>query len=122
MPKNIYVGNLPPSTTESQVCALFSEFGVVDGVRLVTAAGTGRSRGAGYVAMSTGAGAAIEALDRRPMAGRELRVRCVVSRERLIPARFLAGAALPAAGGRRGRRNDCGGGRAWTHPAVDRPR
>ncbi len=100
MAKNIYVGNLPLSTTESQVCALFSEFGVVDRVCLVTATGTGRSRGAGYVSMSTGAGAAIEALDRRPMAGRELRVRPALPPIRVglsrIPKRTRAEQGLPA--------------------------
>ncbi len=75
MAKKIYVGNLPLTTTEHQICELFSEFGVVDRVRLVTATDTGRSRGSGFVAMSSGAAQAIEALDRRPMAGRRLRVR-----------------------------------------------
>ncbi len=75
MAKKIYVGNLPLTTTEHQICELFSEFGVVDRVRLVTAMDTGRSRGSGFVAMSSGARAAIEALDRRPMSGRKLRVK-----------------------------------------------
>ncbi len=71
----IYVGNLPLTTTENQICELFSEFGVVDRVRLVTAVDTGRSRGSGFVAMSSGASRAIEALDRFAMAGRKLQVR-----------------------------------------------
>ena len=75
MAKKIYVGNLPLTVTENQVCELFSEFGVVDRVRLVIAADTGRSRGSGFVAMSTGAHRAIAALDRQPMAGRKLEVR-----------------------------------------------
>ncbi len=71
----IYVGNLPRTVTENQIGELFSEFGVVDRVRLVTASDTGRSRGSGFVAMSSGAGQAIAALDRSRMAGRRLQVR-----------------------------------------------
>ncbi len=85
MAKKIYVSNLPLTTTEHQVCELFSEFGVVDRVRLVTASETGRSRGAGFVAMSSGVSRAIEALDRQPLAGRVLRVRPALP---LNPARM----------------------------------
>ncbi len=71
----IYVDNLPRTATENQIGELFSEFGVVDRVRLVTAVETGTSRGSGFVAMSSGARRAIAALDRSRMAGRRLHVR-----------------------------------------------
>ena len=54
MAKKIYVANLPPSTTEDEVRELFGEFGAVEWVHLVTATDTGRSRGCGYVAMTSG--------------------------------------------------------------------
>ena len=91
MVKKIYVGNLLLSTTENEVCELFSEFGIVESVHLVTAMDTGRSRGSGFVAMASGAGEAIRALDRKRMDGRRLCVR------RALPLRCsgIAGRRMP---------------------------
>ena len=75
MPKNIYVGNLPFTSTESDVHELFSQYGSVDTVRLVTDRDTGRPRGFGFVEMEEdGAVKAIEELDGKDFAGRNLRV------------------------------------------------
>lgn len=49
---SIYVGNLPWTTKPAELEALFSEFGSVEEVTLVTDRRTGRSRGYGFVAMS----------------------------------------------------------------------
>lgn len=75
MAKSIYVGNLPWSATEEQVQDLFSPFGPVLSVKLVSDRDTGRARGFGFVEMDDAeAVAAIEALDNASFGGRTLRV------------------------------------------------
>lgn len=48
---NIYVGNLPYSTTESELIELFSQYGTVERGNLVNDRETGRPRGFGFVEM-----------------------------------------------------------------------
>ncbi|MEM9555389.1 MAG: RNA-binding protein [Acidobacteriota bacterium] len=74
MAKRIYVGNLPFSATEQEVSDLFSEYGSVDSVQLITDRETGRPRGFGFVEMSDGGDEAIEALNQYNMGGRSLNV------------------------------------------------
>ena len=75
MSKSIYVGNLPWSATEDQVRNLFSAYGNVNSVNLVTDRETGRARGFGFVEMDdAGASGAIQALDGSVMDGRNLKV------------------------------------------------
>ena len=50
--KNLYVGNLPHSTTEADLRSLFEAHGAVEKITLVTDRDTGRSRGFGFVEMS----------------------------------------------------------------------
>lgn len=73
---NIYVGNLPWSTTEETLRAAFEEFGEVDSAKVITDRETGRSRGFGFVEMpdDSAAQAAIEALNDKEFEGRNLRV------------------------------------------------
>ncbi|EEG78127.1 RNA recognition motif domain-containing protein [Dethiobacter alkaliphilus] len=49
MPKTIYVGNIPWSTTEDQLREYFSEHGQVLNARIITERATGRSKGYGFV-------------------------------------------------------------------------
>ena len=49
--KNLYVGNLPHSTTEAELRSLFEAHGPVEKITLVTDRDTGRSRGFGFVEM-----------------------------------------------------------------------
>ncbi|HYW04828.1 MAG TPA: RNA-binding protein [Gammaproteobacteria bacterium] len=73
--KSIYVGNLPFSATEDEVRELFSPFGTVGTVKLITDRDTGRPRGFGFVEMEAPeADAAIEALNGKEMGGRTLRI------------------------------------------------
>jgi RNA recognition motif-containing protein len=74
--KNIFVGNLAFSATESGVRALFERYGSVDRVNLVTDRDTGRSRGFAFVEMSDSAQAdqAIKALNGAELDGRALNV------------------------------------------------
>jgi RNA recognition motif-containing protein len=74
MSKKIYVGNLPFSASEAEIRTLFSEYGTVDSVSLITDRDTGRPRGFGFVEMSSGADEAIQALHQHQMDGRSLNV------------------------------------------------
>ena len=74
MSKRIYVGNLPFSATEEQITTMFSAYGEVEGVNLITDRETGRPRGFGFVEMSGGVEEAIEALHQKDMDGREIKV------------------------------------------------
>ena len=51
--KNLYVGNLPHSTTESELRTVFEAHGAVEKVSIVTDRETGRARGFGFVEMKT---------------------------------------------------------------------
>ena len=74
--KNLYVGNLPHSTTEADLRAFFEAHGAVDKVSIVTDKETGRSRGFGFVEMtdSSEADKAIAALNGTELGGRTLTV------------------------------------------------
>ncbi|NDV28239.1 RNA-binding protein [Desulfovibrio sp. JC010] len=75
MSKNIYVGNLPWSSSEEDVRAAFEEFGEVISVKLINDRETGRPRGFGFVEMEdNGAIKAIESLDGTDFGGRNLKV------------------------------------------------
>ena len=72
----LYVGNLSFQTGEADLNDLFSQHGSVDSCRIITDRDTGRSRGFGFVEMSSKAGgeAAISALTGRELDGRALTV------------------------------------------------
>jgi cold-inducible RNA-binding protein len=81
MAKNVYVGNLSFNTTEEGLRTLFAQYGTVDTVKVVTDRDTGRSRGFGFVEMSDGADAAIQALNGKELDGRALKVNEAKPRE-----------------------------------------
>jgi RNA recognition motif-containing protein len=64
MPKKIYVGNVSFKTTEDELRSLFSQYGEVSSVNVITDRETGRPRGFAFVEME-GADAAISALDQK---------------------------------------------------------
>lgn len=76
MGKRIYVGNLAFSVTEGALNDLFAQYGAVDSCRLITDRETGRSKGFGFVEMSTEEEAtnAISELNGRDFEGRTLTV------------------------------------------------
>ncbi len=76
MAKRIYVGNLPFSASDDEVRELFSPYGDVNSVHLVTDRETGRPRGFGFVEMESDAEAdeAIGKLNQTQMGGRTLNV------------------------------------------------
>ena len=64
MPKSIYVGNLPFTANDTELRDLFSEYGEVHSVKLITDRETGKPRGFGFVEMDeAGASKAIQALN-----------------------------------------------------------
>jgi RNA recognition motif-containing protein len=74
MGKNIYVGNLPFQTTTDDLLSWFSEYGTVARAQVATDRETGRSRGFGFVEMSSGGDEAIAALSGSRLEGRTLTV------------------------------------------------
>ena len=69
---NIHVGNISWGLTDQDLENVFAEYGTVDSAKIITDRATGRSRGFGFVEMSDGAEAAIEALNGTEVDGREL--------------------------------------------------
>ena len=75
MSKKLYVGNLPWSTTETELKEMFEKHGSVESVNVITDRETGRSRGFAFVEMDPAdADSAMQALDGTDMGGRALRV------------------------------------------------
>jgi RNA recognition motif-containing protein len=75
MAKNLYVGNLPWSTSEDELRDAFAQYGEVESVKIVYDRETGRSRGFGFVEIEeSAADQAIEALNGSEFGGRTLKV------------------------------------------------
>ncbi|MBE6375965.1 MAG: RNA-binding protein [Lentisphaeria bacterium] len=70
---NIYVGNLPYSTTPDDLREVFEAFGEVAAARIVNDRETGRAKGFGFVEMPNNEEAqkAIEALNGNDIGGRK---------------------------------------------------
>jgi RNA recognition motif-containing protein len=74
--KKIYVGNLPFTSTESDLKEVFARHGAVDSVNIITDRETGRPRGFAFVEMEEASAAAdaIRALDGSDLGGRNIKV------------------------------------------------
>ena len=74
--KNIFVGNLDFNTSEEQLRQLFEVHGQVDRVSIMTDRDTGRSRGFGFVEMTSNEDGekAIAALNGTQVGGRTINV------------------------------------------------
>ena len=71
----LYVGNLAFQTTTEDLQELFSQAGQVESASIVTDRDTGRSRGFGFVEMSSAdAQKAMQSLNGRDFGGRPLKV------------------------------------------------
>jgi RNA recognition motif-containing protein len=81
MSKNIFVGNLPFSTTSDELREMFAEYGNVTRAQVATDRDTGRSRGFGFVEMAEGFDEAIAALNGADFNGRPLTVNEAKPRE-----------------------------------------
>jgi RNA recognition motif-containing protein len=100
--KNIYVGNLPFETTQSQLEELFAPFGQIQSARIIMDRETGRSRGFAFVQMAQDSDAdqAISALNETDFNGKKLRINEARPRE-----------DRPRSGGFSGNRGGFGGNR-----------
>jgi RNA recognition motif-containing protein len=76
MGKKIFVGNLSFDTTSAELESLFSQVGTCESANVITDRATGRSRGFGFVEMSSAAEAqqAINTLNGKELQGRTLNV------------------------------------------------
>jgi cold-inducible RNA-binding protein len=76
MNKKVYVGNLGHGVSSSDLERLFSPYGTVESANVIMDRATGRSKGFGFVEMSSSgeAQAAIEALNGTNLEGRALTV------------------------------------------------
>ena len=76
MAKKLYVGNLSYDTTEDELNKLFSEFGEIVSVAIITDKFSGKSKGFGFVEMAKDeeAAEAIKQLNDKDVGGRNLRV------------------------------------------------
>ena len=74
MGKKLYVGSLPYEVTNDQLKELFSKAGVVDSVNVFTDSFSGRSKGFGFIEMSTDEEAvkAIEMFNGYALGGRSI--------------------------------------------------
>ena len=109
MAKRLYVGGLPYSTTDDGVKEYFSQAGTVESVAIISDKMTGRSKGFGFVEMSSDEEAqkAIEMFDGKDFEGRNL----TVNEARPQEERPRNGGGFR--GGRNGGGNNFGGGRSW---------
>ena len=118
MEKKIYVGNLSFEATEDDLRKLFAKFGEIESVKLITDAATGRSKGFGFIAMSSEGDAqkAISALNSTAFMDRTLTV-SEARPQRLREKRGFSGDRGPGRqggygrGGGSGRQNDYDRGR-----------
>ncbi len=72
----IYVGNISYTTTEESLENLFSQYGEVESVKIITDRETGRAKGFGFITMNDDAAAqnAIDELNEKEFEGRTLRI------------------------------------------------
>ncbi len=72
----IYIGNLPYTTTEADLEAMFGQFGEIKKVNVITDRQTGRSKGFAFVgfADASQAKAAVDKMNGHELAGRAIRV------------------------------------------------
>jgi len=101
---NIYVGNLPKTTTEEAVRGIFAEYGEVAEVKLIKDRYSDELRGFGFIEMPSKSDAekAIQEVDGTELEGRTL----IVNEAR--PREDRSGGRQRGGGGRRGSRS-----RSW---------
>jgi RNA recognition motif-containing protein len=112
--KNIFVGNLDFNTSEDELRQMFEAYGQVDRVSIMTDRDTGRSRGFGFVEMTSSEDGekAIAALNGSQMGGRTLNINEARPKtERSGGGGRDRGGYGGGGGGGRGGRGGGGGGR-----------
>lgn len=99
MAKRLFVGGLPFSSTEDELKTLFAQAGTVVSATIIIDKFSGRSKGFGFVEMTTDEEAqkAIETINNTDMGGRKL----IVSEARPMEERRPGGDDRRGGGGRR---------------------
>lgn len=107
MNNKLFVGNLPFTATEEELKEAFSQAGTVVSVKIIMDRDTGRSKGFGFIEMSSDAeaGVALEKMNNADYAGRPISV----SIARPMEPRS-GGGGFGGGGGRGGDRGGRGGG------------
>jgi RNA recognition motif-containing protein len=102
--KKLYVGSLPFSTTEEELHELFSSYGPIASVRIVTDKFTGMSKGFGFVEMENAddASKAVAGLNGKALNGRTLIVNDARPEQPRAPRRDDRGGGGGERGGFRG--------------------
>lgn len=117
MSTKLYVGNLSFSTSNEDLQQLFSQAGTVESANVVEDRDTGRSRGFGFVEMSSKeeAEAAIQEMNGKEVDGRSLTVNEAKPRENRTGGGFGGGRGGSGGGrnGGRGGNNRGGGSSRW---------
>jgi RNA recognition motif-containing protein len=110
---NIYVSNLSFHTTEEDLTSMFSQYGEVSSAKIITDRETGRSRGFGFVEMSSEeeGKAAMGALNNKEIEGRAISV--TVARPREERSGGGGGSRGGYGGGNKGGYGGGGGGKRW---------
>ena len=109
MEAKLYVGNLPYNTVDADLQNLFSQVGMVKSAQVIKDRESGRSKGFGFVEMSTSdeANAAINMFHGKDFNGRPLTVNLARPREeRSGGGGFRGGGGRRQGGGDRERRRD----------------
>lgn len=90
MAKKLYVGNLSYTTTDDVLKDAFSKAGTVESAVIITDKMSGRSKGFGFVEMSSDAEAqkAVEMFDGKEIDGRNVKVNEARPMEERPPRRF----------------------------------
>jgi len=93
MAKKLYVGNLPHAVSSDELKEVFSQFGTVESAQVISDRDTGRSKGFGFVEMSTDdeAQTAIADMNGQELGGRPLTVNEARPREPRTGGGFRGG-------------------------------
>jgi len=113
MSMKLYVGNLSFQTSSNDLQELFTQAGTVESANVVEDRDTGRSRGFGFVEMSSKeeGEAAIQQFNGKELGGRPLTVNEARPREDRRPGGGGGRGGFGGGGGRGGNRGGGGGGR-----------
>lgn len=111
MSTKLYVGNLAFQTTSQELQELFAQAGTVESAAVVEDRDTGRSRGFGFVEMSTKeeATSAIDQFNGKELSGRALKVNEAKPRENRSGGGGGGRGGFGGGGGNRGGGNGGGG-------------
>ena len=112
MGNKLYVGNLSYEVTDGSLQELFAPHGSVRSAKVITDRDSGRSKGFGFVEMSSDseAQAAIAAMNGKAIEGRNLTVNEARPKEEGGGGRGFGGGGGGGGGGRGGRGGGGGGG------------